>query len=162
MLVRFTKHRPEAAADAFACVRPDGTTTIAEMPRRGILPHAAVHFVVETTLGCHDAFFGRVARGEAIDEVTAKLHGQSGAWAKMTQAMQTEALVECLEMEQWSGTNDPAGFAEALIAGCRRRGAVPPEITAEEVDRLRVALREFGAAWRPLAPGGSLERTFGT
>lgn len=162
MLVRFTKHSPEAAADALACVRPDGTATTGTLPRQGILPHAAVHFVIETTLGWHDAFFGRVARGETIDEVTAKLHGQSGAWAKMTQAMQTEALAECLEAEQWSGSSDPAAFAEALIAGCRRRGAVPPEITAEEVDRLKVALREFGAAWRPLAPGTSLERTFRT
>src|SRR2546430_1354600 len=123
MLVRFTKHAPDADADGLICVRPDGTTTAGAMRRRGILPHEAIHFVVEATLGWHDAVFGRVARGEPLDAVTAKLHRPGGTWAKMTQAMQTEALVEALEAEHWNGTSNPADFAEALITGCRRRGA---------------------------------------
>jgi hypothetical protein len=36
----------------------------------------------------------------------------------------------------------------------------PPDITAEEIAAVRTALREFGAAWRPLAVGAVLERTF--
>jgi hypothetical protein len=91
--------------------------------------------------------------------VTAKLHGRQQTWSKITQALQTEALIECLEMSQWGGAVDPATFAENLVAGCRRRGVTPPDITADELDRVRVALREFGAAWRPLGPGCSLERT---
>jgi hypothetical protein len=162
MLVRFTKNAPAARADTLTCVRPDGSTTRHDLPRQGVLPHDAIHFVVESTLGWHDALFGHVARGGSLDEVTAKVHGQSGGWSKITQALQTEALVECLQGEQWSGTSDPADFAQNLIVGCRRRGVVPPDITPEELDRVRVALREFGAAWRPLAPGASLERTFGT
>lgn len=162
MLVRFTKNPPAAAADTLTCVRPDGSTTTAGMPRQGILPHDAFHFVIETTLGWHDAFFGHVARGAALAEVTAKLHGDAGGWSKITQALQAEALVDCLQTGQWGGVADPAAFAQDLILGCRRRGVAPPDITPEEIDRVRMALREFGAAWRPLAPGGSLERTFGT
>jgi len=162
MLVRFTKNSPQAAADTLTCVRPDGTSTTATMPRRGILPHEAFHFVIETTLAWHDAFFGRIARGQTVAHVTAQMHGQVAEWSKMTQAQQTEALIECLEAEQSRGASDPAEFADALVKACRRRGAPSPEITAEEVERLRVALREFGAAWRPLAPGASLEKTFGS
>ncbi|HVS53076.1 MAG TPA: hypothetical protein VHD62_12035 [Opitutaceae bacterium] len=162
MLVRFTKNPADAAADTLTCVRPDGTATGADMPRQGILPHHAFHFVVETALGWHDAFFGCIARGESLVETAARFHAESGAWARHTQAFQTEALIECLQAEQWGGGSDPAAFAEKLIATCRRRGVPPPDITAEELESLRGALREFGAAWRPVPPGASLERTFGT
>lgn len=162
MLVRFTKNSPAAEADALTCVRPDGSATTASLRRQGILPREAFHFVIEDLLGWHDALFGHIARGESLEQVTARLQGRSATWAKITQAQQSAALVECLEAEQWGGAGDPAAFAEKLVAGCRRRGVTPPDITAEELERVRVALRKFGAAWRPLAPGASLERTFRT
>ncbi len=160
MLVRFTKNAPTAKADTLTCVRPDGTSTRGDMPRQGILPHDAFHFVVETTLGWRDAFFGQIARGASLDHVTTKLHDVKIDWSKNTQALQSESLVECLQADQWGGASDPATFAEVLIVSCRRRGVPPPDINAEELASVRVALREFGAAWRPLSPGQSVERTF--
>lgn len=162
MLVRFTKNPPSAEADLLTCVRPDGSTTTAPLRRQGILPHEAIHFVVEGTLHWHDAFFGNVARGETIEKVADRLHGRNGHWAKITQAHQTEALVECFEADQWGGASDPAAFAEKLVLACRRRGTTPPDVNIEELERVRLALREFGAAWRPLPPGASLERTLRT
>ena len=160
MLVRFTKNAPAAPADTLGCVRPDGTMTQGDLPRQGILPHDAFHFVVESTLGWRDAFFGQVARGATLDQTTAKLHDAKIDWVKNAQALQSEALVECLQANQWGGASDPATFAATLIAACRRRGVPPPDIDAEELASVRTALREFGAAWRPLNPGQSLERTF--
>jgi hypothetical protein len=160
MLVRFTKGPVAAQADELVCVRPDGTRTESSLPRRGILPHEAFHFVIETTLGWHDALFGELARGGSLSAATARTHGSPSAWTKNTQARQTEALVECLEAEQWGGPNDPATFAEMLVLACRRQGVSPPDVLSEEIDRIRINLREFGAAWRPLAPGEWLERTF--
>lgn len=162
VLVRFVKNSPAAPADALACVRPNGSTTQGAMARQGILPHEAFHFVVETVLSWHDAFFGYVARGESLVESAARFHDQNRAWTKNTQGLQSEALIECLQAEQWGGAADPATFAEKLILNCRRHGVVPPDITSEEIDKIRVALREFGAAWRPLGAGQTLERTFGT
>ena len=162
MLVRFTKNPLPAEADTLTCVRPDGSTTSMALRRPGVLPHEAVHFVVEDALGWHDALFGHVARGELIEHVSARLHGRNGQWAKITQALQSEALVECLEADQWGGASDPAEFAQKLVTACRRRGTSPPDITADELARVRIALREFGAAWRPLPAGGSLDRTFRT
>lgn len=160
MLVRFTKGSPAADADIVTCVRPDGSTTRATMNRQGILPHDAFHFVVEHALGWHDSVFGQVARGAELESVTAKLHSKQPVWPKMTQALQAEALIECLQTEQWGGAIDPAAFAQALVLNCRRRSVAPPDITPEELTEVRTALREFGAAWRPLAIGGSMERTF--
>ncbi len=97
MLVRFTKNPPSAPADTFHCVRPDGTTTQGPMPRQGILPHEAFHFVVESTLGWRDAFFGQLARGAAHERLTARLHGSKVDRVKHAQALQSEALIECLD-----------------------------------------------------------------
>lgn len=160
MLVRFTKTAPTAKADTLTCVRPDGTSTTGELPRQGILPHDAFHFVVETTLGWRDAFFGQLFRGATHAQLTASLHDPKTVRSKDTQALQSESLVECLQADQWGGASDPAAFAEKLIAACRRRGVTPPDIDAAELAGVRTALREFGAAWRPLTPGQSVERTF--
>ncbi len=163
MHVRFTKAPPAAPADTLTCVRPDGSSSVGAMTRQGILPHEAFHFVVETALGWHDGFFGRIARGAEIDATTVLFHGTRHPWEKMVQGQQCEALIECLQAEQWGGAADPATFAGSLVTMCRRRGVPPPEdILPEDIDRVRLALREFGAAWRPLLPGTSLERTFGS
>jgi hypothetical protein len=160
MLVRFIKGPAAAKADTLTCVRPDGTRTESAMPRQGILPHEAFHFVIETSLGWHDALFGDLARGLTLGAATARTHGHQTEWRKNVQGRQAEALVECLEAEQWGGANDPATFAEMLVKASRRRGVPPPDVTPEEIERLRVNLREFGAAWRPLPPGDWIERTF--
>lgn len=159
MHVRFTKG-PVAGSDAVECIRPDGTATSMAMERRGVLPHEACHFVVETTLAWRDAFFGQVSRGGSLEQVTAMLHERKTPWTKITQALQSEALVECLQAEQWGGAADPVLFAQNLMAACRRRGVAPPDITLDEVERVRVALRTFGATWRPLSAGAVLDRDF--
>ena len=160
MIVRFTKNLPTAPADTLTCERPDGTSTHSAMPRQGILPHDAFHFVVEATLGWHDAFFGQIARGASTDDLAAQLHGGKMKRPADRQALQSESLVECLQAGQWGGAADPETFAKTLSASCRRRGVTAPRLSAEELERVRVALRAFGAAWRPLSPGQSIERTF--
>jgi nickel-dependent lactate racemase len=55
---------------------------------------------------------------------------------------------------------DPATFAETLAVTCRQRGVPPPAVTAAQIATVRTALREFGAAWRPLVPGQALDRRF--
>lgn len=160
MTVRFTKSPPAARADRLVCTRPDGTTVGADLPRQGILPHLAFHFVVESTLAWHDSLFGRVAEGGSLEPDPAQLHGTAAARAGNVQALQCEALIACLEADQWGGTSDPAEFAQRLVRACRTHAVVPPDITAGELEAVRTALREFGAAWRPLNPGQSLDRTF--
>jgi hypothetical protein len=160
MIVRFIKGGVAAKADQVTCVREDGSVTSGPMPRQGILPHDAFHFVVETTLGWRDAFFGQIARGVTLDQLTAKRTGKKTDWSQWTQALQAESLVECLQAEQWGGAATPELFRRTLGVTCGRRGVATPAIGAADLQRVRLALREFGAAWRPLPPGGVLERKF--
>ena len=101
MLVRFTKNPSGAAADTLTCVYPSGDSTTAPMARQGILPHEVVHFVVEDIFGWHDAFFGSIARGEPIEQVSDRLHRRNAQWSKIPQALQCESLVECWQPRQY-------------------------------------------------------------
>jgi hypothetical protein len=158
MLVRFIKGPLAARADTLVCIRDDHSRTEGQMPRQGILPHDAIHFVVEKTLGLQKAFFGHVARGLTLDHLALKQSGERPPWARLPQALQAESLVECLQAEQWGGTVDEATFQGTLGVACRVRGVPVPHVTPADLVKLRVALREFGAAWRPLKPGEMLER----
>ncbi len=158
MRVRFIKGSVGSRHDLLVCTRPDGSETRNEMPRQGILPHDAIHFVVEQTLGWNEAFFGHVARGADLGHVNTRLHGEKIDWAEAPQALQSESLVECLQAEQWGGAASPELFAQTLASTCQHRGVKAPDLTAEQLIRVRGALRAFGAAWRPLGPGASLER----
>lgn len=163
MRVRFTKELPAAAGDTLTCVRADGSTTTLVMRRHGVLPRPAVHFVLETTLAWPDALFGPVARGRSLESIRVSLENPLRAKARKdtpAQLAQAAALVEIFQAEQWSGPRTPAAFTTALAQACQRRGVPAPDISSETLARARLALREFGAAWRPLAPGQSLERTF--
>jgi hypothetical protein len=160
MLIRFTKGPVTAHPDLLACERPDGTGTAAAMPKQAILPHDAFHFVVEKTLGWRDAFFGQIAAGASLADTTARFHPVKKSPAPPPRVRQIEALIACLEAEQWGGASDPAAFLAKLTAACRRSRVKPPPLTPDDLVRVRLALREFGAAWRPLTPGKSLERIF--
>lgn len=160
MLLRFTKSLTAGAPDLLFCVRADGTQA-AEMPREGVLPRLAIHFVVENTLGWRDAVFGHIAT-QASPNLIQLLAQQRPrrALAPPVRVLQSIALVTCLQGEQWNGASDHRQFTTALAQAAKACRVAPPAISAEELDRLRLALREFGAAWRPLRAGASLEYTF--
>ncbi len=160
MLVRFTKGSVTAPADSLVCERPDGTSTHGAMPKQGILPHDAFHLIVEKTLGWTDAFFGQIAAGASLADTTVRFHPVKKSPAPPPRIRQIEALIACLEAEQWGGASDPAVFITKFAAACRQARTPPPPLTPDDLVRVRLALREFGAAWRPLTPGKSLERIF--
>lgn len=160
MLVRFTKSPVTAKDDALVCERSDGTSTTAPLAKQGILPHDAFHFVVEKTLGWSDAFFGQIAAGASLADTTVRFHSVKKSPAPPPQVHQIEALIACLEAEQWGGASDPTAFLAKLAAACRRSRVTPPPLAPADLARVRLALREFGAAWRPLNPGQSIERPF--
>ena len=160
MLVRFTKNTPSDSADALTCLRANDTRTKGEMPKQAILPHVAFHFVIETTLGWREGFFGQIADGADLASVTKKFQAAKKSPAKIPRLRQSEALVACLAAEQWGGASEPADFTVKLAAACKKERVPTLALTPDELTRVRAALREFGAAWRPLTLGQTLERTF--
>jgi hypothetical protein len=167
MLVRFTKGPPAARTDALTCQRPNGSLLNHAMTRQGVLPREAVHFVIETTLGWSDGLFGRVREGATIAELLpnpkasharpSRLHKTDTTHVRL---LQGHVLAECLQAEQWSGPSAASDFLRNLAKACRPHGVPPPELTPPQLERLRIALREFGAGWRPLVPDAEIERTF--
>jgi hypothetical protein len=160
MLVRFHKQAPAASADLLTCIRSDGTSTSLPLPRQAVLPHDAVHFVVEETLQLAEGLFGAVAAGATLEAATAQLHEPAGKKPTLVPTRQVESLVEVLHAEQWSGPSSPDAFLEKLRSACAGRRVPAPAVSTADIEAVRTALRQFGAAWRPLAPGAILERTF--
>jgi hypothetical protein len=147
MRVRFTKGPVSSKHDLLACTRPDGSETRGDMPRQGILPHDAIHFVVEQTLGWSDAFFGHIARGAEVAHVTTRLHGEKVDWSQATQALQSESLVECLQAEAmgWSGLSrvvrpDAHGNLPAPWRGVARSHGRGPRARADRAAEFRSRL----------------------
>ena len=158
MTVEFRKHAPSAGEDVVTCIRADRSRTEAPLARPGVLPTEAIRCVVESTLGWRDGLYGAVAAGG--DLAALRSTGGAGRGPVAQRIRMGTALAECLAAAQWAGAGDATEFASALTRACRKRRVTVPEISPEELAGLRAALREFGAAWRPLPPGGVLRRSF--
>ena len=95
MVIRFKKgknqwkHKP----DTLTCVREDGSITWAYL-HRGFVHHDFAHYVVETTLGFENAFFGLVAKGHDIPDFS-EPKGQR-PFDIPKEAMDTEPIVALL------------------------------------------------------------------
>ena len=92
MRIRFKKGNNH---DTLTCLREDGTSTWATA-RPGRLEHDLVHYAVETTLGYDRAFYGAIARGRALQALSA-FDAQVGRKRRPTrQAHHAEHLVSLL------------------------------------------------------------------
>jgi hypothetical protein len=126
-------------------VRDDGTREARELETRSALLHDLVHYVVETEAGLGASFYGRLARGEAYDALTAMPPADA-------EAMQTEQVVVRIQgiakNDAWAGV-DPAGLAASIAAGSRSLGQEPPAwLTGELIVRVRERLRRVQGQWR--------------
>lgn len=156
MILQFVKREPASRRDELVVATHDGATRTCDLPRQGVLPRLAVHFVVESTLDWRQ---GAIAALQDMARVC-NAAGVPVIAASDTDRPAADAVVECLEMEQWSGSCDYPRFQERLEKTCAQSNAAVPAITPDQLNALRLAMREFGAAWRPLLPGSQLERTF--
>ena len=149
--VRFVKGPLGAPADQVIISATRGRHVTMALPRQGTLTRAAIHFVVESTLGISDGLFGTLAESGALPPA---------AWRRRAAWRRVQALVDCLEAEQWGGATEPAVLQRKIITACRTFRVAPLALDPIVIQQLRAALRDFGAAWRPLRPGQSLTRKF--
>ncbi len=160
MLVRFTKQPPAATVDTLTCIRPDGSRAEAALPRQGILPAMAFHFVIESALGWSEGVFGGVRRGAALAAPATTTARSRAKRPHQLQMAQAAALVSCLQAEQSGGSSAHPEFLRKLASASRKNNVTPPVVGPADLTRLRLALRAFGAAWRPLVTGAAIERQF--
>jgi len=120
--------------------------------------HDMTHFVVETTLRIPNAFYSLVADGWDITEFAVK----GNAKRIPPEANLVEALVSRLQSELLPGhhftaesyNDEVLAVLEGIGNPCRRL------VTDDELNEMRLRLRELMAQWRALEPGESLELNF--
>ncbi len=153
MEIRITKGQAE---DRIAIVHADGRRMDTTFPKKGFIPHDAVHLFVERALGLNGAFWGMVAGGRHPEEIAgiAKAAGHASASrnsvpdGSIIELLQAERLVECFEADQWSGSSGAVEdfLAMAEVACASSHVAMPP-MGAGEVQVIRTAIVEFAKDW---------------
>jgi hypothetical protein len=126
-------------------VRDDGSREARELETRSALLHDLVHYAVETEAGLRASFYGRLARGESYEALTAEPSGGP-------EALQTEGVVARIQgiakSDTWANV-EPERFAESLTAGFRALGYEPPVwLSGDLIVRVRERLRRVQGQWR--------------
>lgn len=110
--------------DVLRFVRNNGSCTDTLMPRQGILPHDLVHYVVESALPLKHGFLSLLARGAEAELVMLAVHDPANH-AVEQEAVQTEAIVEGLQAQLWTGRFDLEGFLSGAALACAARDKAP-------------------------------------
>ncbi|MCE2401289.1 hypothetical protein J4G08_10425 [Candidatus Poribacteria bacterium] len=153
MLIRFKKgknqhkHKP----DTLTCIRDDGTVTWTHI-HRGFVQHDFAHYVVETTLGFQNAFFGLVAKGYNILDFN--LPTSKRPFKIPKEAMKVEPIVALLQAELWESFPAPLLQPESQ--------ELPANATPAQIETMRQHLRNLLQQWDNLAPGESMDLQFVT
>ena len=145
-----SKHKP----DTLTCIRDDGSATWTHL-HRGFVQHDFAHYVVETTLGFENAFFGLVAKGydiPAFSEPKAKRPFEIPREAIDTEPVVALLQADLLESLGYSGDSD--GIFRDHSA------SLPVGITDEQLEVMRQKLRALLEQWRDLPLGESMTLQF--
>lgn len=166
MQITITKGQSE---DRIAILHPDGQQVDTTFPKKGFIPHDAVHLFVERELGLKNAFWGMVAAGRHPEELVeiAKAAGHASASrntvpdASIVELLQAERIVECFEADQWSGSN---GAAEDLIAlaevACDSSHVPLPAMDATQVVAIQSEVIALAGQWMAAPQGHSVQFTW--
>lgn len=151
------------AGDLIEAMRSDGTSVRTHFPKKGPLPHDAVHYVVESELGIAEGFWGMVAAGRHPEEIqdVAKAAGHASVSRARTPdpaiipIVQAERIVECFEADLWGGGSDSDTFRALVEAGCEQSLVPVLSIDDQTIARVRRRLAELRDRWATLPVGGN-------
>ncbi|HVU18877.1 MAG TPA: hypothetical protein VHD32_18375 [Candidatus Didemnitutus sp.] len=140
--------------------RADGTWTAGRLGQGGFgAVHDLAHFVVETTLGRRDGFYGLLEQGWNISDFE-----RPGAARDISdEAIAIECIVGQLTNLVLTGPEvDLTEFnwlvAEAIRGA--RPSAIIPTIDSSRFTEMQRSLSEKVAAWRAIKPGDALQFEF--
>lgn len=144
------KHKP----DTLTCIRDDESVTWTHL-HRGFVQHDFAHYVVETTLGFENAFFGLVAKGYDIPDFSEPKANRR--FEIPEEAMDTEPIVALLQVDLLEGLGY-SGDSDGIFRD--HRAALPIGITDAQLEIMRQKLRALLERWRELRPGESMALQF--
>jgi len=160
MRIEITK---ETSDDRIAIRRDDGTSVHMCFPKKGPVPHDAVHVIVERKIGLTRGFWGMIAAGtdpDMIQEI-AKSAGHASAGRAdvpaphIVELIQAERLVECFEAALWGGDTDPATLRDVARVACEASHVPTPSIDDATIAEIVNDVRALHSDWTS-APVGYL------
>jgi hypothetical protein len=157
--VQMTK-RPDGSG-VLRCTRADGSVTWQKQPARQapfFALHDLTHFAVESTLELPRGFFGLIAEGWDMDDLTGKgTHGPLPA-----AEAEVEYNVGAFDTERAGATMlTPEEFNEfAAIHAASSGRPAPRRLTQEEMSRVRARRGELFSRWTALPAGETIELQF--
>ena len=156
MVIRFKKgknqrkHKP----DTLTCIRDDGSVTWTHL-HRGFVQHDFAHYVVETTLGSQNAFFGLVAKGYDIPGFSEPKTERP--FEIPSEAIDAEPVVALLQADLLEGLGY-SGDSDGIFRD--HSASLPVGITGEQLEVMRQKLRALLGQWDDLRPGESMALQF--
>ena len=144
-----------AQKDRIVATRGDSSIAATTLPKKGPVPHDAVHWFVERELGLAGAFWGMVAAGREPEQIAAiaKAAGHASASRaevpepQIVELLQAERLVECFEADLWGGGGAAADLIAVAATACDYSHVPLPELGEQDVERIRKQLGDFARAW---------------
>ena len=122
-----------------------------------MVQHDMVHYVVETTLGYKDGFYGLLAQGHDIQSF-GQVDKRTGKKPVVpVEAIQVECIVELLQTELWDGAPYD-DFLDLLKSICLDRSLpAPKSITPEALEAIRREIRRLLRDWQRLPADECIE-----
>ncbi len=161
MIVTIIKQRDD---DRIVIERPAKPPIETRFPKKGPVPHDAVHMIVERALGLRQGFWGMIADGVDPDEVQDIAKAAGHASAKRAQPpepgivelLQAERVVECFEAALWDGGADPATLRDIARVACESSFVPLPPLDDAIVDTVMAQVLDLHRTWTPAPVGHSL------
>ena len=157
MVIRFKKgkHQWKHKPDTLTCIRDDGSITWTHL-HRGFVHHDFAHYVVETTLGFENAFFGLVAKGHDIPDFSEPKAKRPFEIPK--EAIDTEPIVALLQADFPNTPNVQDANANGIFQ--EHSETLPVSITDEQLEVMQQKLQTLLKQWQDLQPGESMTLQF--
>lgn len=143
---------------------PGGQSVETRFPKKGPIPHDAVHYIVEQELSLTEGFWGMVASGMAPGMVQerAKTGGHASAKRReppatdIVELIQAERLVECFEAEAWGEPGDTDTLRCVAAAACDHSFVATPDLPDPVIAAIRTRIQTLKIEWLALPIGQSL------
>jgi hypothetical protein len=133
--------------------RADGSRERAELETRSTLRHDLTHLALEEAAGLDDGFFGALAAGRTLAEL-------SGDAIYSGRRLAIERAVAVLQGMTREAT-DPRAVYTRVVESLAIQGETPPEwFTAELVVAVHARLRALLGRWGATPYGGVMELTW--
>lgn len=163
LLIRFKRATDGSAA--LTCVRANGSVTWQRQPgaRGRFFPaHDLTHYAVETALGYRRGFYGLIAEGWDMSDFAVP-------WRRgplPAEAREVEMVVGLFDLErsmgpEWTPEELRAAGAQYAEAGREaEQGIALPQLSDDDIARVRAARADAFARWAETPLGETLELPF--